>query len=148
MSARGESEQSTQDDDPHVAHLDGYDLTLGVFSSLNGAISMAKTIVGLRNTTVVQSEVSKLLPIIVKAHQDALASYEQQSFLLQRNRELEGEVAQLKNWDADKQRYDLKPIKPGRFAYVLKDAMGGAEADHALCAHCFNSGKKEFLQRP
>ncbi|MFZ3324848.1 MAG: hypothetical protein WA231_02685, partial [Methylocella sp.] len=56
-------------------------------------------------------------------------------------------MAELETWDADKQRYELKSLAAGVFAYRLKEAMAGGEEIHHLCAACYHRGKKSLLQR-
>jgi hypothetical protein len=62
-----------------------------------------------------------------------------------RIRALEAEVAQLKDWNAEKSNYELKTIGWGSVAYMLKPEKRGSEAPHWLCPNCFANGKKSFL---
>jgi hypothetical protein len=61
--------------------------------------------------------------------------------------ELETEVARLKNWDADKARYQLAEIATGVVALSIKDAMRNGEPFHRICANCAAGGKKSYLQQ-
>lgn len=55
-------------------------------------------------------------------------------------------MARLKDWEADKQRYQLCDIGKGVVALALKPAMSNSEPMHYLCADCAASGKKSYLQ--
>ena len=58
---------------------------------------------------------------------------------------LEAEVANLKAWEAEKHRYEMKEVWPGAVGYVLKGAAQGDEPIHWL-VRCYNDGNKELLQ--
>lgn len=84
---------------------------------------------------------------VVELQEKILAAQQSQSSLIQQVGILEKEVSDLKNWDADKQRYELKDIGQGCIAYALKPEMQAAEPAHYLCANCYAQAKKRFLQR-
>jgi hypothetical protein len=65
---------------------------------------------------------------------------------LNRVGELEKEVARLETWNAEKDRYELKDVGFGSLAYVVKEAMRGAEPPHQICATCYQHGRKSILQ--
>ena len=69
-----------------------------------------------------------------------------QAELAERIRELEEKVAGFETWNAEKQRYELKPFGHG-FAYMLKPEMQGSEPQHQLCPNCYSRGKKSFLAK-
>ena len=66
--------------------------------------------------------------------------------LLARNRELEAEIVQLKDWSAEREKYKLTEVAAGVFAQVEKGYMGNLQSAHKFCATCFNHGIKTPLQ--
>ena len=82
---------------------------------------------------------------IVELSEKILAARESQSALLERVRELEAELADLKAWGAEKQNYQLTAVTPQAFAYVPKPTVGTTEPPHWLCATCYQAGKKSLL---
>ena len=84
---------------------------------------------------------------VIGLQEKILAAQEAQAFLVQKVGELEKEVTQFKNWDADKQRYELKDIGQGCVAYALKEGVQPPEQAHYLCANCYAKMKKGFLQK-
>ncbi|MCL4759748.1 MAG: hypothetical protein KJZ96_15545 [Rhodocyclaceae bacterium] len=64
-----------------------------------------------------------------------------------RIRELEAEVAALKDWEEDKRRYRLHEVVPGTFVYRVDPAVHGAEPVHELCPNCYQKRVKSILQR-
>ena len=53
-------------------------------------------------------------------------------------RALEKKLAEFEAWDREKQRYDLKNVGWGAFAYMLKPAERGKVPPHWVCTNCFD----------
>jgi hypothetical protein len=117
--------------------------TLG---SLKAAFEIAKSFVGVRDATVIQSKVFELQREILAAQQSALSAQQAQSSLLQQIGDLEKQIADMKTWEAEKERYQLTEVAPRVFAYTLKPEMSGVEPVHWICAVCYQNGKKSILQ--
>jgi hypothetical protein len=83
---------------------------------------------------------------IVELQKEILAAQAQQSALMTHVGELEKEVARLKAWDADKQRYKLTDVGNGMTTYTLKEGMESGEPPHNLCASCYHDHQKEIMQ--
>ena len=60
-------------------------------------------------------------------------------------RELEQEIVKLKDWSAERKRYEPVDVLVGTIAYMLKVGMEGGEPAHWLCANCVQQGRKSFL---
>ena len=117
-----------------------------VGSALRSAGEIMKTMVGLRDGVLLQAKAIELNAEIITAQGAALTANANQFTLLDRVRDLEKEVADLKAWRAEKKKYALQQIAPGAFAYVIKPEVRGAEPMHLLCATCYNQGLKSILQ--
>lgn len=109
------------------------------YESAKAALNIAKGIGALKTETAVNGAVIDIQRHVLEAQQALSAS-------LQRIDELEKEVVRLKDWSAEKQRYQLKRFFPGSVAYVLKAGMEEGEAPHRLCPDCFHRGNKSFFQ--
>ena len=89
---------------------------------------------------------------VIAALQSALAAQTAQATRLQRVRELEENLAQLEAWDTEKEKYELKNVRPDRapggktFAYVLKENAGSTEPTHSICPDCCQDHQKTILQ--
>jgi hypothetical protein len=106
---------------------------------------MAKALRGLSADAQIKLATIDLMETILAAQGSAFAAQQEQATLLQRIRELEEQMARMKTWDAEKQRYELKAIDTGAFAYMLKESERAGEPTHWLCTNCFNKGHKGFL---
>jgi ribosomal protein S27E len=74
-----------------------------------------------------------------------LEAQEQKAALAKRVGELEKEIAELKDWKREAERYQLTEIAPSIMARTLKSGMENGETPHKLCADCFEDNKKSFL---
>jgi len=63
-----------------------------------------------------------------------------------RNHELEREILRLKDWGAEREKYELKEVATGVFARVEKGFVGKLESAHKFCAICFEKNIKSPLQ--
>jgi hypothetical protein len=60
--------------------------------------------------------------------------------------QLEKELNEMKQWEADRARYQLTDIGGGVVALTIKESMRNGEAFHRICANCAAKGNKSFLQ--
>lgn len=121
------------------------DISAGL-NSLKAASDILKGL-SAANTLAAINEVKIGLQERVMEAREALATaQEAQSMALHRIRELEQEIVELKDWEREKQRYELKAIDRGAFAYMLKPGMQNGEPPHWLCPNCFSKRQKSFFQ--
>lgn len=121
------------------------EIALGV-TSLRAALDVAKAMIGLRDAEAFRAKSIELQSLILEGLEKAIEAREAYSAQIDRVRALETEVANLKAWDAEKSRYELKPIGFGVVAYMLKPEARGSETPHWLCPNCYAQGKKAFFQ--
>lgn len=115
-------------------------------SSLKAASDIIKGL-NAANTQAAINEVKiGLQERVFEAREALAAAQDAQSAALQRIRDLEQEIVQLKDWEREKQRYQLNAIDRGAFAYMPKPGMENGEPPHWLCANCFHQRHKAFLQ--
>jgi hypothetical protein len=119
----------------------------GLTSSLKATSDIVKAMVGLRDAEAFRMRAIELQNAVIDAQQKAMAAHQEHSALIERIRELEAECMSLKNWEAEKARYDLTNLGSGVIALRLKQAaMKPGEPMHCLCADCAENGKKLYLQ--
>jgi hypothetical protein len=117
------------------------------FTSLKAASELAQALMGLHDTAAINAKSFELQREILSAQSSALAAQVAQSALLNRVGELEKELAELKAWDAEKEKYELTELGRGTFAYASKRQTGAPEPKHSLCPNCYQDGRKSILQR-
>jgi hypothetical protein len=114
-------------------------------TSLRAALDITKAMVSLRDAEAFRGKSIELQGLILESLGNAIEAREAYSTQLDRVRSLETDVANLKDWGAEKQNYELKPIGEGSVAYMLKPDKRGAEPPHWLCPNCYSKGQKSFL---
>ncbi len=123
-----------------------------MFTSLKAITDLAKFFIDARDTSVVRVKAIELQREIMTAQQGALTAQLAQSALLKQVNELEAQVANLKAWDTEKQKYQLTQVRPqgapggSAFVYALNKNVSSTEPDHSICPNCYEDGKKSVLQ--
>jgi hypothetical protein len=108
--------------------------------------TLLKTAHGLANYNEIVAAVSEVNSKLMQANGVALASQEKQSELSKHILELEHEIRELRSWDNELKRYQLKKYPPGIYVYELTPGMENSEPPHMLCANCFSKRQKSLLQ--
>jgi cell division protein FtsB len=123
------------------------DITLfnGAITGLKAAADIAIAFNNLRTMTEVQAKAIELQGVILNAQSSALAAQGEQFALVQRIRDLEKEIADVKAWHEEKQRYALAPSKDGFIVYALKRERSNTEPPHWICTNCYEDGRKSIL---
>lgn len=78
---------------------------------------------------------------VIELQEKILTAQQAQSTLIDQIRELEEKMASFETWEREKQRYDLKPLGWGAFAYMLKKSERGSEPPRWVCTNCFEQKK-------
>jgi DNA repair exonuclease SbcCD ATPase subunit len=118
----------------------------GAVSGLKAALEIGKGIQALKTSTEVRQKTSDLLDALLDARMKLVEAANTQSALLQQIEELEQKIASFEHWDSEKQRYQLKAIDAGAFAYMHKPGMENGEPAVWLCQTCFEKRHKSPLQ--
>lgn len=100
----------------------------------------------LRNYNELAGAVSEVNGKLMQAIGVALASQEKQAQLVGRIAELEGEIAQFKNWNEHAKDYALQAVAPGIYAYIYKPEVQGNKPRHWSCVNCFQQQKQSLFQ--
>jgi hypothetical protein len=118
----------------------------GGLSALKAIKDLSEAMIGLRDATAFQEKRFELQDKLLAAQTAVFATNQERAALIERVGQLEQEVARLRAWDTEKQRYELKRWGHGAFAYVLKESEARGEPIHALCAACYDRSIKSRLQ--
>lgn len=115
-------------------------------ASLRVAGQIANGLINLKTTTEVQAKAIELNGLILNAQSDLFAANASQTALVQEVGELKDQIIRMKDWEAQKQRYQLAAPYPGCLVYALKKTMSGGEPPHYICTNCYESSKRSILQ--
>jgi hypothetical protein len=114
-------------------------------TSLRSALEVTKAMIGLRDAEAFRAKSIELQGLILESLDKAIEAREAYAAQLDEVRALKAEVADLKQWGAEKENYELRPNWTGSVAYMLKPEARGSEPAHWLCPNCYSQGKKSFL---
>jgi len=115
-------------------------------ASFNTLKNIVQTMIGLHDIHTFQAKVIEFNAALIDAQTKILSVNEERTALIERVRKHEEDIANLKTWEAEKQRYEAKTTAGGGFAYFLKPEAQGSETSHKICANCYVNNKKRILQ--
>jgi hypothetical protein len=124
--------------------ITGAEISFGI-NALKTAVGIAKEAKELKDTSAIRGKVIEMQSLIMEAQTSAIEARAAHAELMVRIRDLEGEIAKAKAWDAEKEKYSLVELQPRNYAYISKAHGNGPE--HYLCANCFEQGEKRILQQ-
>ncbi|RYG86467.1 MAG: hypothetical protein EON59_09875 [Alphaproteobacteria bacterium] len=121
----------------------------GGLSSLKAAFDIAKGLNAFENAAALNEVKLTLQNNILEAQQALFAAQQAEAATANRIAQLEAEIMRMKDWSAERERYELAYTGPrdGSLVYMLKPEMRGTEPAHWLCTCCFEAGKKSILQK-
>lgn len=119
---------------------------IGAVQGLKAASDLAGSAMKARDAAALQAKVAELYGVILAAQRDALSAQGEQSALLKRIDELEKQLAQREDWERQRERYELREVAPGSFAYALKESAASGEPQHMLCPNCYEHQRRSVLQ--
>lgn len=114
------------------------------------SLKAAKDIIQGFNAASTQAAINEvkldLQSHLLEAQQALFAAQEAHSASSQRIASLEQEIVRLKNWEAEKQCYELADTGRGTLAYRHKAGMENGEPPHWLCPNCYQQGQKSIMK--
>ncbi len=113
---------------------------------LKTAGEIAKTLLQMKSDAERQGKVIELQSVILAAQSSAIAAQSDQFTMLEQVRATKEELAKVKAWEAQKQRYKLITPFQGCVVYALQRSMSNGEAPHYICTNCYEDGKRSILQ--
>ena len=116
------------------------------FSSLKAAKDIIQGLNAIKTQEAINEVKINLQSLMLDAQQGLFAAQEREAALVKTIAALEQEIVDLKDWQAEKRRYELKNLGRSSFAYMVKPAMREGEPPHWLCTNCFDSAQKSIMQ--
>jgi hypothetical protein len=116
-------------------------------SSLNTALSISKTLIGVHDKTKAQEQLMEFNRVVIDAQNQIISARNEQSSMVSEIDKLEKECMRLKDWSAERERYTRKQIASGIFVYIENDFMGNFQDAHKYCCNCFDKTIKSTLQQ-
>ena len=115
--------------------------------ALKGVSDLAKSLIGLRDTSEIKGKVTDLLTQVITAQSNAVTAKLDQLSLLERIHVLEGELKEKEDWLSHKQHYETAEVASGVFAYVKKTSERDPGPNQYFCPTCFSREQIVILQK-
>ena len=118
-------------------------------AATTGLRAVSDMVVGLQNlktTADVHAKAIELNQKILTVQQELFAAHMKETALVDEVRDLKGQIARMKDWDAEKQRYELAAPFSGCMVYALKKSASDGKTAHYLCTSCYQKGQPSILQ--
>jgi hypothetical protein len=115
-------------------------------ASARAAYDLTKAMLKSRDAKILADGTRDLQMILGEAIGKLLEAQQAQMSQLEQISTLKTEIKKFSDWETEKQRYELKGVGDGVFAYMNKPAVRGTEPPHWLCPTCFENGKKAYFQ--
>jgi hypothetical protein len=124
-----------------------------MIAEIGAGLSSAKALIDIAkglHAAATQAEVNEvkiaLQGEVLNIQAALMAAQAAESASTERIHELEQEIVRLKDWEGEKQRYELVRIDNKAVAYMAKAGMERGEPPHWLCTKCFNHGVPSIMQ--
>src|SRR5688572_27694263 len=95
------------------------------FGSLQVAGQIGRALVDVRDADLVRDKSRELVDAIISAQTNTLAAQGQLSSAIEEIRQLRQQLEDMEAWNAERNRYEMKELGPGRFVYALKESSRG-----------------------
>ena len=114
--------------------------SLGIIKTLADGLMTA------RERNLVIEIKSGLHTQVIKLQGTLISMQEREHMLLDGKRNAEQMAFELQARLEERERYELRELCPGVFAYAYKAGPGATEPLHYLCQPCFDKGVKQVLR--
>ena len=122
-------------------------LIQGAITGLKTASDIAISMSKLNTLSQVQEKSFELGQVIIAAQAATFSAQSAQSAMVEEIRTLKEEIANIKAWETQKQRYKLNAPWDGTVVYALKESMANGEPPHWICTSCYENGRKSILNQ-
>lgn len=115
-------------------------------TSVRAAIDLAKAALQARDNNLAADKLRELQRLLGDAYLKLIEAETSRLDMVQRMAALQAEIRKLRDWESEKERYELKSVSGGGTVYAMKQAHRGEQDPHWLCPSCFAKGEKSHLQ--
>ncbi len=120
--------------------------TQGVIGTFAAIVKLVQVLNQASTSPEIKAQISALYDAIITGQQRAFEDHLVKQALLEEKSQLEKELAKVKAWEIQKQRYQLVVPFSGCTVYALKKSMSNGEPPHYICANCYQDGKCSMIQ--
>jgi hypothetical protein len=115
-------------------------------TSIRAAYDLTKAMIAAHDNDLLAKQARELNALMLDVLDKSIAARQSYAEQMDEVQALKAEVAALKDWAREKEKYELKSVGSGAMVYMLKPEARGSEPPYWLCSNCFAQGKKSFPQ--
>ena len=120
-------------------------------ASALSALSISKDIaLGLfeiKDETKRNQKIIEFQSSLLDLQQKLLAANAEHEKLVNIKNQIESELMEYKNWEKEKEKYQLHELRTGLFVLSYKKINNDPTPDHWLCPYCFDKRKKNIITK-
>jgi hypothetical protein len=119
------------------------------FNAARSVSQIVQTMIGLRDSARFLEHSVELNRKVADVLAALNAAHNEQAALLQTINEQKEEIAQLKEWEATKNKYYMEKLVPGKIVFTLKaeEAAASGAPIHHICPTCYTHNRHSILQQ-
>lgn len=125
--------------------IDPLSATTSVIASINHANQIIKAVLDARDKHSNLEQFITLQTEIATINTGYIALTQQNQSLLAEIDNLKKEITNFEEWDNQKKRYKLYSPWDSAVVYAITESQSNGEPPHWICAECYNSRKRSFL---
>lgn len=118
----------------------------GAYNAIKGGLDIAQGFQALKTETAINQAVIEIQRGFLEAQRALNEAETRHAADLRCIGELEAQIMEMKDWEAQKQRYELKDTGQGSLAYALKEGVETGEPAHWICPQCYEDRCKSILK--
>jgi hypothetical protein len=119
----------------------------GLASSFSVLNTITKATIGLRDAAKLNDKIVEFQQAMIEANSHVIAAQQEYFSMARDVQKLKDDNKRLKDWSAEKTKYQLREIGEGVFVYMENDTVGTFESAHKFCCNCFDQEIKSLLQQ-
>jgi len=114
-------------------------------TSVNAAVSLAKSIKDVVSDATIKAKSIELLDTVINLQSGILSIQTEYHSLLQDKYRLEKQLMEIEGWEKEKTKYELVKIGEGVHVFSLKAEYKSSVPSHYICPKCYHEDKKSIL---
>ena len=114
-------------------------------SSLTALKELGSAILGVRDENARAAMVYEFNQAILELQDKLYAARTEREELVSELQSVRRALEAARNWQIERDRYELVELPPSVFVYGLKASAAGLEPAHYVCKTCFEKGTKSVL---
>src|SRR4030042_6583044 len=116
-------------------------------TALSVTKDIAKSLIDIKDEAKRNQVIIEFQSSLLDLQQKLFAANSEHEKLINIKNQIEAELMEYKNWEKEKEKYQLQTLREGLFVYSYKKSGNDPTPDHWLCPYCFDKRKKNIITK-